>query len=208
MRRPVNSPGFLARLVFALGCFVRLVVDARFAAAVRRLLEAGEPRGSAGQAERALPSEAIARDVTPTVVELEAPKLADTSSVSGTVVDPRASARVLLALLQREGRFVDFLEQSVDGFSDADVGAAARVVHVGCKKALAGRVVFAPVRDEDEGARVCLGGSELDVMFSGAGGLRAGTFTIVHRGWRITQDDLPALTAGHDGSLLQAAEVE
>jgi hypothetical protein len=42
----------------------------------------------------------------------------------------------LLAILQREGRFIDFLQQDVTGFSDADVGAAARVVHEGCRKAL------------------------------------------------------------------------
>ena len=34
-------------------------------------------------------------------------------------------ALALLALLQREGRFVDFVRDSVDGASDADIGAAS-----------------------------------------------------------------------------------
>src|SRR5687767_10178039 len=47
-----------------------------------------------------------------------------------------ASGLMRLAALQREGRLVDFLRQDVAGFSDDDVGAAARVVHGGCQKVL------------------------------------------------------------------------
>ena len=42
----------------------------------------------------------------------------------------------LLAVLQREGRLIDFCEEDVSAFSDADVGAAARTVHAGCRKVL------------------------------------------------------------------------
>ena len=45
-----------------------------------------------------------------------------------------ASGLMLLSALQREGRFVDFIRQDVAGFSDEDIGAAARVVHGGCRK--------------------------------------------------------------------------
>src|SRR5215469_14012023 len=48
-----------------------------------------------------------------------------------------ASGLLVLSLLQRDGRLIDFLQENVTGFSDADVGVAARVVHAGCKKALA-----------------------------------------------------------------------
>src|ERR1043165_3575477 len=48
----------------------------------------------------------------------------------------RDGALALLALLQREGRFVDFVRDSVDGASDADIGAAAREVHRGCRKVI------------------------------------------------------------------------
>src|SRR5262249_23557231 len=46
-----------------------------------------------------------------------------------------ASALTLLAAFQREGRLVDFLQQEIAGFSDEEIGAAARVVHGGCRKA-------------------------------------------------------------------------
>ena len=46
----------------------------------------------------------------------------------------RDGALALLALLQREGRFVDFVRDTVDGASDGDIGAAAREVHRGCRK--------------------------------------------------------------------------
>src|SRR5437016_13682434 len=47
-----------------------------------------------------------------------------------------ASALMLLAALQREGRFIDFVRQDVAGFPDEDIGAAARVVHAGCRKSV------------------------------------------------------------------------
>ena len=208
MRTAVNSPGFLSRLVFAFGCFVRLIVDPRFAAAVRRLVEGPGIEEGAAHEPHALTGLDAHATSAPAEPEPAAPKLAEVAAAPVTLVDPKASARVLLALLQREGRFVDFLEQPVEGFSDADVGAAARVVHAGCKKALAGRVAVGPILAEEEGARVTLSGTETEVVVTGAGGLRAGTYTVVHRGWRLTQDELPALTAGHGGLLLQAAEVE
>ncbi len=48
-----------------------------------------------------------------------------------------APALHLLSMLQREGRLVDFLQEDVAPFSDAEVGAAARVVHEGCRKVVA-----------------------------------------------------------------------
>ena len=72
----------------------------------------------------------------------------------------------LLAILQREGRFVDFLKEDVSGFSDADIGAAARVVHEGCARALKDVVKLAPIRSESKGAKVELPkGFDLDTLW-------------------------------------------
>src|SRR5205807_4419892 len=60
----------------------------------------------------------------------------------------------LLAQLQREGRFVDFCEEEIASFTDAEVGAAARTVHAGCRKALRANLVLKPVRPDAEGAEV------------------------------------------------------
>ena len=41
-----------------------------------------------------------------------------------------------LAVLQERGRLVDFLMEDITTYDNAQVGAAARVVHEGCKAAL------------------------------------------------------------------------
>jgi hypothetical protein len=49
---------------------------------------------------------------------------------SGKAQDaPPDSALVLLGLLQKEGRLVDFLQEEITAYSDQEIGAAARVVH-------------------------------------------------------------------------------
>src|SRR5206468_10632495 len=62
-----------------------------------------------------------------------------------------ASGLFVLSALQREGRLIDFLEQDVTGFSDEDVGAAARVVHGGCRKVIEQFFEFEPAVKGDEG---------------------------------------------------------
>src|SRR5213596_2037091 len=62
-----------------------------------------------------------------------------------------ASGLLLLAALQREGRLVDFIQQDVAGFSDEEVGAAARVVHGGCRKVIEQFFEFEPAVKGDEG---------------------------------------------------------
>lgn len=121
------------------------------------------------------------------------------------------AALVLLALLQREGRLVDFLEEDVAAFSDADVGAAARSVHEGCRKALREHLDLGPVRAEDEGASVTLdagfdrGANKLVGDVAAAPPYRG---VLRHRGWRATRVALPKLLAGGDASVIAPAEIE
>ena len=44
----------------------------------------------------------------------------------------RSDAINLLAALQREARFVDFIKEPIAGYSDAQIGAAVRDVHRDC----------------------------------------------------------------------------
>jgi hypothetical protein len=122
-----------------------------------------------------------------------------------------ASALQLLSLLQREGRFVDFLQENVAGFSDQDVGAAARVVHEGCRRALKDYLVLEPVRTEAEGAAVVL-----ERGFDAARTRVTGNVVgeppfkgrLAHHGWVVRKIELPALAAGHDPTIVAPAEVE
>src|SRR5689334_9191312 len=63
--------------------------------------------------------------------------------------DPNASSLFLLSILQREGRFLDFLQQDVAGFSDEQVGAASRVVHEGCRKVVKQYLDIEPVLKQE-----------------------------------------------------------
>src|SRR5688572_2161988 len=65
-----------------------------------------------------------------------------------------ASALTLLAAFQREGRLVDFRHQEVAGFSDEDIGAAARVVHDGCRKTFRQFFGLAPAAQGHEGGPI------------------------------------------------------
>jgi len=70
----------------------------------------------------------------------------------------RADAEVVyfLAMLQERGRLIDFLMDDINPYSDAQVGAAARVVHAGCKAILQEHFSIKPVRPEPEGSAVRL----------------------------------------------------
>ena len=117
----------------------------------------------------------------------------------------------LLALFQREGRLVDFLEQEIAAFSDGEIGAVARVVHEGCRKALHEHVTLTPVRDEEEGKPLVLEGgfNPAEVKLSGnVQGSAPYKGVLRHRGWRATKATLPMPVAGHDPSVLAPAEVE
>ena len=114
----------------------------------------------------------------------------------------------LLALLQRSGRLVDFLEQDITTFSDADVGVAARVIHEGCKKALRSHVTVAPIRTEEEGARITIDAVSPEISLVGnVSGSAPYRGKLEHRGWRASRIDLPEMNEAHDAFILAPAEV-
>lgn len=121
------------------------------------------------------------------------------------------SALQLLSLLQQEGRFVDFLEEDVSRYSDAEIGGAARVVHEGCRKALRAHLTVEPVRAEPEGSRLTLqaGFDPASVRLTGnVVGQPPFTGALMHRGWQVVEVKLPKLAEGHDVRILAPAEVE
>lgn len=123
----------------------------------------------------------------------------------------REGALALLALLQREGRFVDFVRDSVEGASDADIGAAAREVHRGCRKVLDQHLSFEPVMPGEEEAKVTVpkGFDPAEVRLIGeAKGEPPFRGTLRHHGWRVVDAKLPQLAEGIDRSVIAPAEVE
>ncbi len=121
------------------------------------------------------------------------------------------AALQLLSLLQQEARLIDFVKEDLSGFSDADIGAAARVVHEGSLKALDTYFTLVPVRDEAEESQITLaeGFDAGEVRLTGnVVGQAPFTGTLVHRGWKVTEVTLPKLAEGHDARVIAPAEVE
>jgi len=132
------------------------------------------------------------------------------SAAPGSAATP-GDAVFTLVLLQREGRLIDFLQEPLDGFTDAQVGAAARQIHDDCRRALQQVFGIAPVRSEPEGSSVSLpaGFDPRQVRLSGtASGTPPYAGTLRHRGWRATRADLPQRHPSLDPMLICAAEVE
>lgn len=123
---------------------------------------------------------------------------------------PDAALQVL-NLLQKEARFIDFIKEDVSVFSDAEIGAAARVVHQGCSKAVNEHFTLAPVSQDQEGSRVTLNKGFDAALFRLTGnivGEAPFTGTLIHKGWQVTDLRLPKLTEGHNANIIAAAEVE
>lgn len=121
------------------------------------------------------------------------------------------AALQLLALLQKEARFIDFVQENVAQYSDAEIGAAARVVHEGCRKVIGQAFELAPVRTETEGSRLTLpkGFDAASVRLAGnIVGEPPFTGTLVHRGWKVENIRLPKVAEGHDTRIVAQAEVE
>lgn len=118
----------------------------------------------------------------------------------------------ILALLQRDGRLIDFLQEDIDGYTDPQIGAAARDIHRGCRKVLRDYLTIAPVLAKEEGDRVDVEAGfdasavRLTGNVSGAGPFRG---TLKHHGWKVTTAQLPNLPGlKAEGGVIAPAEVE
>ena len=183
-----DTPNFLSRISIAFGSFFSIISDSQFAAKVQALrigAQVSEPTATTPAAEK------------PVVIPMR-----ETA--------PEAALQ-LLGLLQREARFIDFIQEDVAAYQDADIGVAARVVHEGCRKVLRDNFTISPVRDEAEGSRITLpeGFDAAAIRVTGnVVGQPPFTGSITHRGWRVVETRLPKLADGHELRVIAPAEVE
>ena len=118
----------------------------------------------------------------------------------------------VLAVLQRDGRLVDFLQEDIDNFSDAQIGAAVRDIHRDCRKSLRNYLTVVPVlpgEDETE-VLVPINFDPATIRLTGnVGGVPPFRGVLKHHGWRVESVQLPALPGTRDNSaILAPAEVE
>jgi hypothetical protein len=179
-----NNPTESSSFFARVGMAFRLLLNSEYAEQVRaglKALQASTPKPAAGKALAASPERL------------------------------HASGLMLLAALQREGRLIDFVQQDVAGFSDEDVGAAARIVHDGCRKALQQYFSFQPAIPESEGSTLTVppGFDAHRIRLSGnVAGQAPFKGTVKHHGWVAKEIRMPAVPDSLDMRVVAPAEVE
>jgi len=124
---------------------------------------------------------------------------------------PSGAPLRMLALLQREGRLLDFLLEDIQAYSDAQIGAAVRDIHRQCQSALKEHLVLEPVLHQGEGAAVDVpaGFDPSAIRLTGnVTGNPPFRGTLQHHGWRAKEIKLASPPEGQDELVLMPAEVE
>ena len=126
--------------------------------------------------------------------------------------NPALGAAQLLAILQRDGRLVDFLQEDLGDAPDADLAAVVRsTVYAGCRKALQAHLKLAPVSERNEGDMITVeaGFDPHAIRLTGnVVGSPPFKGTLKHRGWKVVEATWPEPAPGYDGKIIAPAEVE
>jgi hypothetical protein len=181
---------FSTRLSFAIRCFFSLLLQGKIPEDVLQKLE-----------ETKLQDSPLATRAQTTPA---APKVKlSTESLDRAVQ--------VLALLQRDGRLVDFLEEDVSSYPDGQLGAAVRSIHSSCRQVLERYIKLEPILSSEEDQPVTVPvGFDRDAIrlvgnVTGEPPIRG---LLRHRGWRVTEVTLPSLPQGSGKEIVAPAEVE
>jgi hypothetical protein len=123
---------------------------------------------------------------------------------------PSGAPLRLLALLQRDGRLLDFLLEDISTYDDAQVGAAVRDIHRACRKVVDEHLTLERVLAGEEEQEVTVPGG-----FDPAAVRLTGNVTgqppfrgvLRHAGWRVKAIKLAEPPAGQDEFVVAPAEV-
>ena len=123
----------------------------------------------------------------------------------------RSDAITLLATLQREARLVDLIQEPLDQFSDAQVGAAARPCLAQCRSTLKRIFDLYPLVDGPEGQSVEVpeGGSPLRYQWVGEASSQQRSGKLVHGGWKASRCELAQWTGdAQDADIIAPVQLE
>ncbi len=148
----------------------------------------------------------------PRVPAAAAPDASTTEANPSAPVPPSPEPALrLLGLLQQEGRFIDFIKEDLDAYSDEQVGTAVRSIHAGCRKALNERIELERIFADEDGSEVVVGPGfdPATVRLTGnVAGEPPFRGTLQHGGWRAAKVKLPQSPGGTDPTIIAPAEVE
>lgn len=122
----------------------------------------------------------------------------------------QSEAITLLAAMQREARFIDFIQEPISEYTDAQIGAAARSVHDESAKVLRRFFALEPVVNEPEESQIEVDPKKLAQFqlvgnvgkMEGASEKLAGK--LAHPGWKATQLEIPQWTGEPDAAMIVA----
>ena len=184
--------GFWEQLVFAFRCFFSILFHAEIPNDIAQ--KALRTSGPVPQAPVA-PTSSISRA---TEVERAAPEGFD-------------RAIQMLALLQRDGRLIDFLAENISAYPDTQLGAAVRTIHDTCRQVLDRYVKLEPILDseEDQPVTVQAGLDPAAIKLIGnVAGEPPVRGMLRHKGWRVKEVNLPPWPQATGRMVVAPAEVE
>ena len=117
----------------------------------------------------------------------------------------------MLALLQRDGRLVDFLAEDISVYPDVHLGAAVRTIHESCRQVLDRYVKLEPILNsaEDQPVTVQRGFDPAAIKLIGnVAGEPPVRGVLRHKGWRVKEVNLPPLPQSAGRMVVAPAEVE
>jgi hypothetical protein len=150
------------------------------------------------------------------VEKLPAPTVVDqpakaTAAPTVTTKPPRNDAITLLATLQREARLIDLIQEPLDQYSDAQVGAAARPCLSQCRSTLARIFELCPLLEQSEGQTVYVPDAASPQRYQWVGDAVVGknSGTLVHAGWQATRCEIAQWTgSSDDAKVIAPAQIE
>ena len=183
--------GFWGRVALAFRCFFSILLYANIPNDIAQKLV--QPAG-------AVPPAAVG---TPSVSRLR--------EVERPASEGFDRAVQMLALLQRDGRLIDFLAENISAYPDAQIGAAVRTIHDTCQQVLEQYVKLEPILNSEEDQPVTVpAGFDLAAikLIGNVAGEPPVRGVLRHKGWRVKQVNLPPLPQGAGRMVIAPAEVE
>ena len=174
--------GFLERVTFAFRCFFSILFHA---------------------------------DIPDDIAQKQVKPAGPVPQVAGAEVEPALEAFdravQMLALLQRDGRLIDFLAENISAYPDAQLGAAVRTIHETCRQVLDHYLKMEPIlnSEEDQPVTVQAGFDPAAIKLIGnVAGKPPVRGVLRHKGWRVKEVNLPPLPRGAGKMVIAPAEVE
>jgi hypothetical protein len=197
----------MKRLILALRAFWAVLISPDAARFIERVLDANSGKA---RAPKSKPAESL--DAAPSAPSTPSTPPREPAPAVKAPAPTRSDALTLLSTLQREARFLDLVQESLDGYSDAQVGAAAREVIRDCGKVIERCFQVQPLMSEPEGSQVPVSATTSAVRVRVLGkSVTEGTTSgvLLHAGWKAMSVQLPQWTGVKDDQMVLApAEVE